>query len=143
MYRTLRDYGRIIDIVVQPSSSKDTPRYAIVRFAWVRSASAARNCSHGQVIKGTRISIVYEKTLGFFETINKWMRDHPRIMVNSPSLNVASNNTFTRSQSYWRCWQGPLTSSLILSEYGLLATSSLVASQSEDSNRLYTSTGSG
>ncbi|KAJ3086849.1 mitochondrial escape protein 2 [Quaeritorhiza haematococci] len=61
LYKVFRPYGRILNISPQPPSSKDLPRYAIVQYSWMRSASSARNCSYGQALDGTRISIEYEK----------------------------------------------------------------------------------
>lgn len=65
LYKHLRPYGRIYDIALYPNPhvSKDPPRYAIIQFTRVRSATSARNCLHGHVIHGSRLNILYERQL--------------------------------------------------------------------------------
>lgn len=81
LYRLLRPYGRIFNMSMQASTSKDSAKYCVVEYAWLRSAVAARNCVHGCMKGNTRLMLSYEKIPGFFELVMKWVRDHPRIMV--------------------------------------------------------------
>nr|KAJ3419606.1 mitochondrial escape protein 2 [Polyrhizophydium stewartii] len=80
LYREFRNYGRIMDVTLQPSSSKDVPRFASVEFVNKRSATSARNCIHGESIDGTRVHIGYEKKSNSFSLWN-WMMANLRISV--------------------------------------------------------------
>ncbi|KAJ3391750.1 mitochondrial escape protein 2 [Lobulomyces angularis] len=80
LYTEFRKYGRILDIITQPKSCKDLPRFAMVQFASLKYASNAKNCLHGEKINETRLSIQYEKEEskgGYF----KWLFEHPKISV--------------------------------------------------------------
>lgn len=46
LYNLFRRFGKIQEIVRQPGEGKEVPRWAIVQFLSVRSASAARCCLH-------------------------------------------------------------------------------------------------
>ncbi|KAJ1561998.1 mitochondrial escape protein 2 [Nowakowskiella sp. JEL0078] len=61
LFKEFRRYGRIADIVTLPWSSKEQPRYAEIHFELSRDAASAKNCTHGDVIDGTRLSVHYEK----------------------------------------------------------------------------------
>lgn len=80
IYRDFRNYGRIFNIIPLPPSSKDLPRYSMVHFTSLRSATNARNCLNGEFIDGTRLFIKYEKTVDGNSFI-KSLTDHPRITV--------------------------------------------------------------
>lgn len=88
LYNYFRTYGKIADIVPQPSSNKDTPRFAVVQYTHMRSATAARNCLHGIKISPTgedtgpmtRLNIFYERPLKA-HVIREWITTHPRITI--------------------------------------------------------------
>ncbi|KAH9262774.1 hypothetical protein BASA83_013745 [Batrachochytrium salamandrivorans] len=69
LYCEFRNFGRIMDITIQPSSVKDLPRFASIEFVRKRSATSARNCIHGEMIDGTRVHIGYEKLTGRFSFV--------------------------------------------------------------------------
>ena len=46
LYNLFRRFGKISEIVRQPGEGKEVPRWAVVQFLSVRSASAARCCLH-------------------------------------------------------------------------------------------------
>jgi len=46
LYSLFRRFGKILEIVRQPGEGKEVPRWAVVQFKSVRSASAARCCIH-------------------------------------------------------------------------------------------------
>ncbi|KAL8283768.1 hypothetical protein RQP46_005200 [Phenoliferia psychrophenolica] len=90
LYDVFRPYGKIHDIVPQPSSNKDTPRFATIWYTSLRSAAAARNCLHNAVIPSslpipsppppTVLRILYnERQRPHF--IRDWATAHPRIVV--------------------------------------------------------------
>ncbi|KAJ3271571.1 mitochondrial escape protein 2 [Terramyces sp. JEL0728] len=81
LFREFRGFGRIVDITLQPSSSKDLPKYASVEFLSKRSATSARNCIHGEVFGGTRLAIGYEKTPNAFQQFNHWAQNNIRISM--------------------------------------------------------------
>ncbi|KAI8820540.1 RNA12 protein-domain-containing protein [Fimicolochytrium jonesii] len=81
LYRDFRPYGRINNITLLPPNVKDLPRYAVVEFIRVRSATSARNCLNGELIDGTRISINYEGQKQTFAKVWNWMTSHPRIVI--------------------------------------------------------------
>ncbi|KAI5849576.1 RNA12 protein-domain-containing protein [Morchella snyderi] len=91
LYTLFRRYGKIVDIHPQPPASKDLPHYAMVQYATVRSATAARNCLHGLVVAegaqtatgkqmGVTLRILYERTLKA-HWIRDWLFSHPRIVI--------------------------------------------------------------
>ncbi|KAI8901312.1 RNA12 protein-domain-containing protein [Globomyces pollinis-pini] len=81
LFREFRGFGRIVDIVLQPSSSKDLPRFASVHFLRKRSATSARNCIHGEVFGGTKLLIGYEKVESFWHKAWQWINTNMRISV--------------------------------------------------------------
>ncbi|KAJ3325473.1 mitochondrial escape protein 2 [Boothiomyces sp. JEL0866] len=81
LFREFRGFGRIVDITLQPSSSKDLPRFASVEFLSKRSATSARNCIHGEVFDGTRLAIGYEKTPNAFQQFSHWAQSNIRISM--------------------------------------------------------------
>ena len=63
LYKYFRPYGLIRDISLLPASSKDLPRYAMIQYSKMRSATSAKNCTHGIAVNGTRLNIVYDMPL--------------------------------------------------------------------------------
>jgi hypothetical protein len=47
LYSFFRPFGKLSDIIAQPSDSKVEPRYAYLDFAHYRRAVMAKNCMHG------------------------------------------------------------------------------------------------
>ncbi|KAJ1340912.1 hypothetical protein BSLG_004385 [Batrachochytrium salamandrivorans] len=80
LYCEFRNFGRIMDITIQPSSVKDLPRFASIEFVRKRSATSARNCIHGEMIDGTRVHIGYEKVRSTF-SIWTWILSNLRISI--------------------------------------------------------------
>jgi hypothetical protein len=81
LFREFRVFGRIRDISLQPSSSKDTPRYASVQFLKKRSATSARNCIHGELFGITRLAIGYEKQESYWHQFLRWFTNNLRLSV--------------------------------------------------------------
>ncbi|KAI7867395.1 RNA12 protein-domain-containing protein [Spinellus fusiger] len=82
LYKHVRTYGRVYNISIYPNPhlSKDPPRYAIVQFLRIRSATCARNCLHGINVHGTRLNILYEQQL-HTNVVKDWIVNHPRITI--------------------------------------------------------------
>ena len=80
LYREFRIFGKIVDIKLQPSSLKDTPRFASVEFLRKRSATSARNCIHGEKFSGTRLEIDYERNETHLKVWN-WVSANNRISI--------------------------------------------------------------
>ncbi|KAJ3286085.1 mitochondrial escape protein 2 [Borealophlyctis nickersoniae] len=80
LYREFRHFGKIADITPPPAGSKDVPRFALIDFMHVRSATSARNCLHGKKVKETRMSIGYQKVKSKWQ-VWEWITSHPRIMI--------------------------------------------------------------
>ena len=88
LYAIFRPYGKLSDLIKQPSDSKTAPRYAYVDYARPRKAVMAKNCMHGYTVPyqegggqvGTIFRITYEKKerFGWAKT---WLFDHPRIVI--------------------------------------------------------------
>jgi RNA12 protein len=78
MFRT---FGRIQNIIPASPSSKDLPRFAIITFLYVRSATAAKNCLHQVIQQGTKIHISYESVHKVHWFIWEWITSHPRITI--------------------------------------------------------------
>ncbi|KAK3073890.1 mitochondrial escape protein 2 [Teratosphaeriaceae sp. CCFEE 6253] len=88
LYTFFRPYGKLTDIVAQPSDSKVLPRYAYLDYSGVGKAVMAKNCLHGYTVSeaqgggqlGTVFRLTYEK-----KQRAGWVRDymfnHPRIMI--------------------------------------------------------------
>ncbi|CAG8521540.1 7567_t:CDS:10 [Funneliformis caledonium] len=72
LYNYLRPYGIIRDITLLPSSSKDLPRYVMVLYSRMRSATSAKNCVHGKT-----------------NQVYNWMAAHPRISVPLIAASIA------------------------------------------------------
>ncbi|CAO3696072.1 unnamed protein product [Umbelopsis ramanniana] len=80
LYNNFRPYGRIFDISILSPASKELPRYAMIQFTRMRSATSARNCLHGLKLEGTRLNIGYESQMRT-NIFKQWVVDHPRITV--------------------------------------------------------------
>ncbi|KAK9460625.1 RNA12 protein-domain-containing protein [Lipomyces oligophaga] len=80
LYFLFRRYGLIRNITPLSPASKDLPRYSIIQFVRLRSATSARNCLHGFTTKGTKMHIHYESILrrNWFK---EWFTNHPRIVI--------------------------------------------------------------
>lgn len=89
LYSFFRPYGKLAEIIKQPSDSKIEPRYAFLDFARPRDAIMSKNCLHGFKVPsseqgggdlGTVFRITYEKKerAGW---IKDWLFNHPRIVV--------------------------------------------------------------
>jgi RNA12 protein/RNA recognition motif. (a.k.a. RRM, RBD, or RNP domain) len=76
-----RQFGRIRDIIPANPASKELPRYAIITFLYVRSATAAKNCLHQTIETGTKIHISYESVHKATWFIWDWLVNHPRITI--------------------------------------------------------------
>ncbi|CAB4389502.1 unnamed protein product [Rhizophagus irregularis] len=88
LYEHFRPYGLIRDISLLPESSKDLPRYAMIQYSKMRSATSAKNCIHGMFVNATRLNIVYDMPLKTNMVYN-WMASHPRITVPLIAATVA------------------------------------------------------
>ncbi|KAI8913345.1 RNA12 protein-domain-containing protein [Gorgonomyces haynaldii] len=80
LYREFRQFGRIVDITLQPSTAKEVPRYASVEFLRKRAATSARNCIHGEKFGDTRLEIGYEKSVRGMALWN-WANANMRISI--------------------------------------------------------------
>lgn len=88
LYSLFRRYGKLVDIVPQPTDSKEVPRYAYLNFMRVRQAIMAKNCMHGYTVAldegggntGTILKLGYEqrKKSHWFMS---WLMSHPRIVI--------------------------------------------------------------
>ncbi|RPB00118.1 hypothetical protein L873DRAFT_1805543 [Choiromyces venosus 120613-1] len=89
-YALFRRYGKIVDILPQPPGSRDLPRFAMVQYFRMRSATAARNCLHGYKVPemqavlgkegGVTLRILYERAIKT-SWIKDWLVGHPRIVI--------------------------------------------------------------
>ncbi|KAI5359130.1 putative mitochondrial escape protein [Septoria linicola] len=88
LYSFFRPFGKLSEIVVQPSDSKVLPKYAYLDFASYRKAIMAKNCMHGYLVNdsegggktGTLLRLTYEKKqrAGW---LKDWLVNHPRIVI--------------------------------------------------------------
>lgn len=80
LYKVLRRYGSIIDIVPPSPAAKELPRSALVEFARLRDSCTARNCVNSLIVENTKIHITYvpAERAGW---IKKSIIDHPRIFI--------------------------------------------------------------
>ncbi|KAJ1796911.1 mitochondrial escape protein 2, partial [Coemansia sp. RSA 2599] len=80
LFNEFRQFGKIVDIETQPTSCKDTPRWAIVHFSKLRAATSARNCVHGDVLGVTRLQLSYvrEQHENF---IIRWIKEHQKFII--------------------------------------------------------------
>ncbi|KAJ1958326.1 mitochondrial escape protein 2, partial [Linderina pennispora] len=80
LFREFRPFGRILDIEQQPSSNKDTPRWANVHFQRLRSATSARNCIHGDTVGDTKLSLSYIQ-MHHENVILQWLKSHSKFTI--------------------------------------------------------------
>ncbi|PSR87059.1 RNA12 protein [Coniella lustricola] len=88
LFALFRKYGKIADIISQPSDSKVLPKFAYLDFAFTRDAIMARNCLHGILVPdtlgggkaGTKLSLSYEQKVRAHH-IWDWISNHPRIVI--------------------------------------------------------------
>lgn len=80
LYKVLRRYGLIVNIIPPSPASKDLPRSAIVEYSNLRDACTARNCVNSLLVEGTKIHIEYipHEPHNIFR---KLLTDHPRISI--------------------------------------------------------------
>ena len=86
LYSLFRRYGKLAEIIAQPTDSKDLPKYAILMFNKTRFAVTAKNCLHGYKVgpeegggdAGTVLKISYEQRRKA-HWIWDWIVNHPRI----------------------------------------------------------------
>jgi hypothetical protein len=96
LYSFFRPYGKLVDIIAQPSESKVVPRYAYLDFARKRKAIMAKNCLHGYTVTeaqgggkvGTVFRLTYEKKARF-GWIKDWIFNHPRLVIPALAALVA------------------------------------------------------
>jgi hypothetical protein len=97
LYSFFRPYGKLADIVAQPSDSKILPKFAYLEYAGVKRAIMAKNCLHGLTVPesqgggkaGTVLRLSYEakqKT----NWIMDWLFSHPRIVIPALAAIVAA-----------------------------------------------------
>ncbi len=97
VFSLFRRYGKIADILAQPSDSKVMPKYATVDFTRIRYAVMAKNCMHGFKIlpeagggqSGTILKISFEQKAKT-HWIRDWLFSHPRIVVPAVAALVAA-----------------------------------------------------
>ncbi|PSN68466.1 hypothetical protein BS50DRAFT_610043 [Corynespora cassiicola Philippines] len=88
LYAFFRPYGKLSDIIMQPSDSKVLPKYALLDFATMGKAISAKNCMHGYLVteaegggkKGTILRLTYEQKIKP-HWIRDWIFNHPRIVI--------------------------------------------------------------
>lgn len=99
LYSLFRRYGKLADIIAQPTDSKDVPKFAQLQFNKVRHAIMAKNCMHGYTVPpsegggdaGTMLKLVYQQKRKA-HWIWDWLVNHPRITI---PLLLALVGTFT------------------------------------------------
>lgn len=97
LFSFFRRYGKIWDIVPQPTDSKTLPKYAYVDFSRMRSAIVARNCLHGILVdevagggkSGTLLKLTYEQKIKA-HWIREWLMSHPRLVIPAVAAIVAA-----------------------------------------------------
>lgn len=88
LFALFRRYGKLANIVAQPSDSKILPKYAHIDFTRLRYAIMAKNCMHGLAIgenagggkAGTILKLTFERKEKA-HWIRDWITGHPRIVL--------------------------------------------------------------
>ncbi|KAJ1970412.1 mitochondrial escape protein 2, partial [Dimargaris verticillata] len=80
LYRRFRPFGRIFDVTIHPPAIANAPRYAVVQYTRIRSATTARNCLHGVKLHDTQLRISYERIMRQ-KYIWNWLTSHPRLVL--------------------------------------------------------------
>ncbi|KAL1306503.1 hypothetical protein AAFC00_005198 [Neodothiora populina] len=96
LYSFFRPYGKLAEIITQPSDSKVLPKYAQLDFNSIRKAVLAKNCLHGYTVNeaegggqlGTVFRISYEKKQKA-RWFMDWLTGHPRITIPALAALVA------------------------------------------------------
>ena len=99
LYSLFRKYGKLVDIMAQPTDSKDLPKFALLNFNTVRHAVRAKNCMHGFVVQpsegggssGTMLKLTYEQRRKAHNIWN-FLINRPRLII---PLLIAFFGTFT------------------------------------------------
>ena len=86
LYSLFRKYGKLADIVPQPTSNKDLPKFAHLKFFQKRKAIMAKNCMHGYTVPydeggghaGTILKLAYEQKAKS-HWFKDWIVNHPRL----------------------------------------------------------------
>ena len=99
LYSIFRRYGKLAEIMSQPSDSKILPKYAYLDFSRLRQAIMARNCLHGLTVTeqagggkaGTVLRLSFEPRMKT-HWIKDWLVNHPRVVIPAVAALVA---TFT------------------------------------------------
>lgn len=91
LYSLMRPYGAIYNIVPQPGSDKNTPRYAQVIYKSTSSAAAARNALHAAVVPNahpstvpgppTALRILYAERESQYAKFKAFASNHPRFAL--------------------------------------------------------------
>jgi RNA12 protein len=97
VFSLFRRYGKIADILAQPSDSKVVPRYVMVDFTRIRFAVMAKNCMHGFIVlpeagggqSGTILKISFQQKAKT-HWIRDWLFSHPRIVIPAVAALVAA-----------------------------------------------------
>ncbi|KAL9109598.1 MAG: hypothetical protein Q9227_005778 [Pyrenula ochraceoflavens] len=88
IFTLFRRFGKISDIMVQPSDSKIVPRYAYIDFSRMPSAIIAKNCMHGLLLDeaagggklGTMLRLTFERKIKI-HYIRDFISQHSRTVI--------------------------------------------------------------
>ena len=97
LYTLFRRYGKLADIVSQPTDSKVMPRFAFLDFTRLPQAIMAKNCMHAYTVReadgggqgGTLLRIAYERKAKA-HWIWDWLMNHPRVVIPAVAALVAT-----------------------------------------------------
>ncbi|KAH9832790.1 mitochondrial escape protein 2-like [Teratosphaeria destructans] len=119
LYAFFRPYGKLTDIIAQPSDSKIVPRYAYLDFSRLGKSIMAKNCLHGYTVSeaegggklGTIFRLTYEKKQRF-GWVKDWIFGHPRIVIPALAALIAGISiaifdpirTFSIKEHIQRSW---------------------------------------
>lgn len=87
LYSLFRPYGKLVEIIKQPSDSKVLPRFAYLDFATTQRAILSKACLHGIVVAEDESGVPTTKLkLAFEERPKKrwfsdWFFNHPRVVI--------------------------------------------------------------
>ncbi|KAJ1673727.1 mitochondrial escape protein 2, partial [Spiromyces aspiralis] len=79
LFSEFRQFGRIYDITMQPMTDKEVPRWAVVNFVHLRSATSALNCVHRHLLGSTVLCVSYVKTQRE-HIVYEWVRSHSKFV---------------------------------------------------------------
>ena len=97
LYSLFRKYGKLADIMPQPTDSKVLPKFAFLNFIRTRNAIMAKNCMHGFTLPenqgggmaGTVLKLGYEQKIKA-HWIRDWLFSHPRVVIPAVAALVAT-----------------------------------------------------